>query len=48
MPTYVQNAVSGLIAYGYGDTRSGVTPYTPQFEGFQEYLLHKNETFLPR
>lgn len=45
MPTYIQNAVDNLTAYGYGDTRNGVTAYTPQFEGFQEYLLHKNETF---
>lgn len=45
MPTYLQNAVAQMNALGYGDTRSGVTAYTPQYQGFPEYILHKNETF---
>jgi len=46
MPTYVPNSVEGLTAYGYGDTRNGVVPYTPTLTGaFPEYLIHKNETF---
>jgi len=45
MPTYFNNAVDFLYAYGYGDTRNGVTPYTPQYEGFQEYTVHKHQSF---
>jgi len=45
MPTPLYNAVRNLTAYGYGDTRNGVTAYTPEYEGFQEYLVDRNQTF---
>lgn len=46
MPTtYFNKAVGNLIAYGYGDTKNGVSPYIPQYEGFQEYLVHKHQSF---
>ena len=45
MPTYLHNAVRELNAYGYGDTRNGVTPYATTYEGFPEYIVHKNQSF---
>lgn len=46
MPTtYLNNAVDNLYAYGYGDTKNGVTAYYPQYEGFQEYTVHKHQSF---
>lgn len=45
MPTYLHNAVTNMNAYGYGDTRNGVTPYNPIYEGFPEYTIKINSSF---
>ena len=46
MPTYLPNVVTGLNAYGYGDTRNGVVPYTPIYEGFPEYAVKINSSYV--
>jgi hypothetical protein len=45
MPTYLPNVVTRLFAYGYGDTRNGVIPYNPIYEGFPEYAIKVNSSF---
>jgi len=46
MPTYLHNAVAGMNAYGYGDTRNGIVAHNFASTGqWPEYYVHKNETF---
>ena len=41
--TYSNNTVGSLNAYGYGDTRNGVTPI-PYFNSFPEYVVQVRST----
>jgi len=45
MATYLPNVVTGLTAYGYGDTRNGLVAYTPIYDGFPEYAVKVNSSF---
>lgn len=42
---YINNAVSNLKSYGYGDTESGVTPFNPNLTSYPDYFVNKYETF---